>query len=100
MSFWSDIVSDVQLIITSAAGGETQAQLQAAGAPDVSLAGPFTGLVHVVEAIWTELTDGKMWRSVGWLLLGVALMLLGVAWWIGPSAARRSPLGLAAEGLA
>jgi hypothetical protein len=56
-------------------------------------------LAGAVEGVWATVTDYKMWRSLGWLILGIALMLMGVAFWIGPSAARRSPLGLAAEGL-
>jgi hypothetical protein len=56
-------------------------------------------LAGVVEGVWATVSDYKMWRSLGWLTLGIVLMLLAVGWWIGPSAARRSPLGLAAEGL-
>lgn len=50
-----------------------------------------------LEAFYKLVTDGKLWRSLGWLLLGIALMLLGVLLWIGPSAARRSPAGIAAQ---
>lgn len=100
MSFWSDLVKDIGVIIEGAAGGGpgiitsggagvTTPQQLGSEAPGISL----------VEGIWTELTNGKMWRSLGWLLLGIVLMLLAVGWWIGPSAARRSPLGVAAEGL-
>jgi hypothetical protein len=52
-----------------------------------------------MASIWGKLSDGKMWRSLGWLLLGILLMLAGVALWIGPSAARRSPLGIATRAL-
>lgn len=57
---------------------------------------PLAGIAGSLEAFFGALTDGKMWRSIGWILLGILLMLLGVALWIGPSAARRSPIGLAA----
>jgi hypothetical protein len=52
------------------------------------------GLIIETERIWDTLTDGRMWRSLGWLVLGIILMLLGAAWWIGPSAQRASPVGL------
>jgi hypothetical protein len=100
VSWWSDVV----LAIESAAGGESAALQTAAAnpqnysAPNLSIPG-LSGLVTVIEGIWAGLTDGKMWRSLGWIILGIVLMLLGVGWWIGPSAARRSPVGLAAEGL-
>jgi hypothetical protein len=71
MSWWSDLVEAV----TSAAGGEQQAELVQAGAPNVQT--PWTSVLTVTEGIWAGLTDGKLWRSVGWLLLGVLLMLLG-----------------------
>lgn len=32
------------------------------------------------------LADGTMWRSLGWLLLGIALMVSGVALWLRQSA--------------
>jgi hypothetical protein len=71
MSWWSDLVEAV----TSAAGGEQQAELVQAGAPNVQT--PWTSVLTVTEGIWAGLTDGKLWRSVGWLLLGVLLMVLG-----------------------
>lgn len=55
------------------------------------------GLARIIGDIGRALTDGKMWRSLGWLLLGILLMFIGIALWIGPSAARRSPLGIARE---
>ncbi len=54
------------------------------------------GLAKIFGDFFTGLTDGKIWRSLGWIVLGIALMLAGVLWWIGPSAARRSPAGIAA----
>ena len=101
MSFWSDLVKDIQLGIEAAAGGGPSVA-GPAGAAGATAPGQLLGEapgVGLVEGIWTELTDGRMWRSLGWLLLGIVLMLLGVAWWIGPSAARRSPAAVVAEGL-
>lgn len=57
---------------------------------------PLAGIAGSLEAFFTALTDGKMWRSLGWIILGIALMIIGVVLWIGPSAARRSPVGAVA----
>lgn len=95
MSWWSDLVAAVE----SAAGGESNVLAsggQTPAGPVTVPAGPAAGLITLVEGIWAGATDGKLWRSLGWLLLGIALMFAGVAWWIGPSAARRSPAGIAA----
>ena len=90
MSWWSDLVEAV----TSAAGGEQQAELQAAGAPNVQA--PWTQVLTVTEGIWAGLTDGKLWRSLGWLLLGIVLMLLGVAIWV---TGQRNPVSIARRAL-
>jgi hypothetical protein len=42
-------------------------------------AASFTDTAHALAAIYDKLTDGKMWRSLGWLALGVLLMITGVA---------------------
>lgn len=93
MSFWTDLVKDVTGFIL-AGQGDVSAGAQVAG--PVANAGPIGGAITLAEGIWAQLTDGRMWRSLGWLILGVILMLVGVLWWIGPSAARRSPAGIAA----
>jgi hypothetical protein len=96
MSFWSDIV----LAVESAMGGESNVEQTSGPATATVPSVPgLGGFVTVIEAIWTELTDGRMWRSLGWVILGIVLMLLGAGLWIGPSAARRSPLGMAAREL-
>ncbi len=56
---------------------------------------PLAGIAGALSAFYHALTDGKMWRSLGWIFLGIALMMAGLIWWIGPSAARSSPAGLA-----
>ena len=42
--------------------------------------GPFSDVAHALTAFYDVLTNGKMWRSLGWLALGVLLMLAGLAW--------------------
>jgi hypothetical protein len=97
MSFWSDLVDAV----SGTLGGEANitnpsGPLVATGAAGVQAG----GFITVIEGIWTELRNGKMWRSLGWLLLGVLLMLLGASWWLGPSAARAAPTQVITRGLA
>jgi hypothetical protein len=76
------------------------AGVSAPGGPAVSAVhDASTGQLFGFLGAWSELTDGKFWRSLGWLLLGIALMFLGVLWWLGPSSARMSPVGLAARQL-
>ena len=77
----------------STAVPEGQAAAQAAD----PLLQPLAGIAGSFEAFFKAVTDGKTWRSVGWILLGILLMLFGVLLWIGPSGARRSPIGLAAS---
>lgn len=43
-----------------------------------------------LTAFFAEITDGKMWRSLAWIVLGAALLLLGIALWLRiPQAAAR-----------
>jgi hypothetical protein len=82
MSWWSDLVAAVE----SASGGESnviQSGGQTAAGQVTVPAGPIGGLVTTIQGIYAGVTDGKFWRSLGWLLLGIVLMLLGVASYIG-----------------
>lgn len=36
----------------------------------------------VMAAIWTDLTDVHMWASLGWLVLGALLLMLGLLMWL------------------
>jgi hypothetical protein len=90
MSWWSDLVEAV----TSAAGGEQQAELVQAGAPNVQT--PWTSVLTLMEGYWAGLTDGKLWRSLGWIILGIVMMLLGVAIWV---TGQRNPVSIARQAL-
>jgi hypothetical protein len=39
-------------------------------------------VASVLEGFVGAVTDGTMWRSLGWLLLGIVLMFAGGAMWI------------------
>lgn len=82
MSWWSDLVAAVE----SAAGGSSnvlQSGGQTPAGPVTTPGGGIGQMITVIEGIYAGLTDGKFWRSLGWLLLGVVLMLLGAWWWAG-----------------
>jgi uncharacterized membrane protein len=52
------------------------------GLPDAS--GAFSALndgVSFGKAVWLNLSDYRMWRSLGWLLLGIVLMIIGFVVW-------------------
>ena len=57
----------------------------------------FSSVQNALSGFYTVLTNVKMWRSLGWLALGLMLMFTGIVLLIGPSAARRSPLGVVAD---
>jgi len=41
-----------------------------------------SGMFGSATAFLEAISDGKTWRSAGWLLLGVLLVILGVAGWV------------------
>ena len=59
----------------------------------------FSSVQNALTGFYDVLTNGKMWRSLGWLVLGAIFMLIGILWLIGPSASRMSPLGAAKRAL-
>lgn len=42
----------------------------------------FSSIQNALTAFYDAVTNGKMWRSLGWLILGVLLMIMGVALWL------------------
>jgi hypothetical protein len=62
-------------------GGDFKGPLSGIG----DAAHAIAALAGVFKGVADALTDGKLWRSVGWLLLGVVLIFLGVRLWYGSS---------------
>lgn len=55
---------------------------EATGLPDSSGAISALGdTLSFSKAVWLNISDFRMWRSLGWLLLGVLLMVLGFVVW-------------------
>ena len=59
--------------------GSSFSNLGGAVATTLGIGNPFTSVEDALTKIWAKLSDGKMWRSLGWLLLGILLMIAGVA---------------------
>jgi uncharacterized membrane protein YccF (DUF307 family) len=74
-----------------------QAAAPAPGAGQQVTGVNFGSVQDALTAFYRTVTDGKLWRSLGWLLLGVVLLFTGIGLLIGPAAARRSPMGVAAD---
>ena len=43
--------------------------------------GGISDVAGVLEAFFTAITDGTMWRSLAWLLMGVGLIAGGLTLW-------------------
>lgn len=58
---------------------------QAVGLPDTpDLGGAINDVkdgVNLAKVVWFNVSDFRMWRSLGWLLLGIFLMVLGFVVW-------------------
>jgi len=57
-------------------------------------------LAAVFTAAFGALSDGKMWRSLGWLFLGLVLMVVAVVWLASGVLGRTVPDGAAVAALA
>lgn len=40
-----------------------------------------SGVMATISEVWLTATDYRMWRSLGWLLLGVLLIIIGFVIW-------------------
>jgi hypothetical protein len=57
----------------------------------------FGDVAHALSAFYTTVTDGKRWRSIGWILLGLLLMFVGLAMLGIPALIRKTPASFAAK---
>lgn len=77
----------------------TTSDAQANANAEATVTGGFSSVSNALTAFYRKVTDGKMWRSLGWLLLGIALIIAGLVLWIGPGAVKASPYGRAASAI-
>ena len=87
MSWWSDLV----LAVESAQGGESNV-LQTSGPAVAQTPAPLKGIIDTINGIVAMIRDYKLWRSLGWLLLGVLLILMGAWLLVGKPMAGPVPL--------
>jgi len=57
--------------------GESFGNTGGAIAGTLGVSNPFSSVADALTKIWAKLSDAKMWRSLGWLLLGIGLMIIG-----------------------
>lgn len=55
----------------------------------------FSSVQNALTAFYRAVTNGKMWRSLGWLLLGLVLIIMGAALWIKGSVSPQDAIALA-----
>ena len=83
VSIWSDIVSALRITSGGDVGntpGTAQDVSNVASA--VTPLGDLGGALTAFSGIVGALADGSMWRSLGWILLGVLLIFLGSSLWL------------------
>lgn len=55
---------------------------EATGLPDVGGAiSDVNDAVNLSKVVWLNVSDYRMWRSLGWLLLGILMLILGFVIW-------------------
>lgn len=85
MSWWDDWWGSIEKNFESGkkAGESVGDKInKATGLPDA--AGAVSALgdsLSFTKAVWLNISDYRMWRSLGWLLLGIVLMILGFVVW-------------------
>jgi len=91
MSVWGDIWSNIQAFAEVTEGQPAEGGVAVAQTPEGQAAIQGAGFFGFVEGFITALTDPGMWVSLGWLLLGVALIIAGARMWMGKSALPSPP---------
>jgi hypothetical protein len=94
-SWWSDWWGSIESGFESGkkAGEKTGDKInEVTGLPDSSGAiSALTDPLSFAKAIWLNVSDYRMWRSLGWVILGFILMVIGFLVW------NRKAIGSAAK---
>lgn len=84
-SWWSDWWGSIEQGFESGkkAGEKTGDKInQVTGLPDSSGAiSALTDPLSFAKAVWLNISDFRMWRSLGWVILGFILMVIGFVVW-------------------
>lgn len=54
---------------------EAEKKLLGGAMPDIG------DTISFSKAVWLNISDFRMWRSLGWLVLGILLMIIGFVVW-------------------
>jgi hypothetical protein len=82
--------------VTGLKGAATpQGNAAAAAGAAAAVPAAYSSVQNALSGFYDVLTNGKMWRSLGWLILGALLMFLGIVLLVGPAAGRAAPLAAA-----
>jgi uncharacterized BrkB/YihY/UPF0761 family membrane protein len=72
--------SDVQQATGVKAATPASNVAAAAGAAS-AVPGAFSSIQNALSGFYDVLTNGKMWRSLGWLVLGILFIVAGLGLW-------------------
>jgi hypothetical protein len=86
--------------VTGIKGAQTpQSNVTNAAGAAAAIPNAYSSVQNALSGFYDVLTNGKMWRSLGWTLLGVVLLFIAILLLIGPSAERAAPLAAAKAAL-
>lgn len=99
MSGWTDVWQLIQeaasaaSLVQNPAGLSSQiGQSGTAGNTVISGAESGAGAWGAITGFLVAITDWHLWASVGWILLGLALIIMGARIWLGKSALPAPPI--------
>ena len=49
--------------------------------PESGVITDITDTVSFAKLVWLNVSDFRMWRSLGWLILGIVMMIIGFVIW-------------------
>ena len=91
MSAWTDIWDVIKGVNAAGTGNFAGAEQAAVSSPATQAAGNATGAWGAITGFLLALTDWHLWASLGWLLLGLVLIVMGARLWLGKSALPAPP---------
>ena len=93
MSGWTEIWDLIKETAAAGSGNIAGAESTAAGSPAVQAAGRASGTWGAITGFLVALTDWHLWASLGWLVAGLVLIIIGISLWL-RLPQRAAPLGL------
>lgn len=96
MSAWTDVWDLIKATVAVDSGDYQAATSDALGSGVPQAAASGAGAWGAITGFLTAITDWHLWSSLGWLLLGLVLIVTGVALWLRlpQEVSRLGPAGL------